>query len=106
MSSATLIPPVFDINKSEAFYVSATISYVLAVVAVALRFWSRKLMKARIWVDDWVVALALVRYQDRVYNSDCSLGADFPISSSLLGSSSVQPFVSWPRPVKGPLIGC
>lgn len=80
MSSATLIPSVFDINKSEApqFYISATISYVFAVAAVALRFWARKLMKARIWVDDWVVALALVRYQDPVYNPDWILGANFP----------------------------
>ena len=38
----------------------AIVTYVLAVVAVALRFWARRLMKAQIWVDDWTAAVALV----------------------------------------------
>ncbi|CAD6578263.1 MAG: hypothetical protein ASARMPRED_008661 [Alectoria sarmentosa] len=38
----------------------AIVTYVLAVVAVALRFWARRLMKAQIWVDDWTAAVALL----------------------------------------------
>ena len=51
-----------DIHASRApqIYAAAITSYFLAVVAVALRFWARRLMKANIWVDDWSIAGALV----------------------------------------------
>lgn len=53
---------VVDVGKNEAhqFYAVAVTTYVLAVIAVSLRFWARRLMKAQIWVDDWIVAVALV----------------------------------------------
>lgn len=54
MSSSAPVPAVFDTTSSEApqFYVAAIISYIFATVAVALRLWARKLMKAQVWVDD------------------------------------------------------
>lgn len=62
MSLIPPYPPLFNIYESKApqCYAAAITTYVIAVVAVALRFWARKLMKAGIWVDDWTAAVALV----------------------------------------------
>lgn len=62
MSSIPLIPPGLDIYESKApqCYAAAIATYLFAVIAVALRFWARRLMKAEIWVDDWTAAAALV----------------------------------------------
>ena len=62
MSPTSLSARGVDIHESKApqFYAAAITSYVLAVAAVALRFWARKLMKTELWVDDWTVAGALV----------------------------------------------
>ena len=53
-------------------------------------------MKAQVWVDDWIVAFALVRCQDEAHRLDRSPGANFLMSSSLLGTSLVQSYVSLP----------
>lgn len=70
MPSIASVPPAVQVYNREApqssyqsapeLYAVAIITYFLAVVAVASRFWARRLMKAQIWVDDWTVAVALV----------------------------------------------
>lgn len=66
MSSIAPIPPTVTNYRREVphlvaqFYAVGIVTYVFAVVAVLLRFWARRLMKAQIWVDDWIVAVALV----------------------------------------------
>ena len=67
MSSSTPYPPLVNIYESKApqCYAAAIATYIIAVIAVALRFWARKLMKAGIWVDDWTAAVALVGYPNR-----------------------------------------
>lgn len=62
MSSPPRVAPDIDVHEGKAprFYAAAATSYVLAVAAVALRFWARKLMKTKLLADDWAVAVALV----------------------------------------------
>ena len=62
MFSVARTSQVADNGKDQAhrFFAVAVTTYVLAVIAVSLRFWARRLMKAQTWVDDWIVALALV----------------------------------------------
>ena len=38
----------------------------LSVVAVLLRFVSRRLARSRLWWDDWLTVVALVRYRSRI----------------------------------------
>ena len=66
MSSTTPIPPGVHIHASRQpeLYAADITTYVLAVIAIALRFWARKLMKTKLWWDDWIIAGALVRSQD------------------------------------------
>lgn len=70
MSSTIKFDQDGDVHASDApqFYAAAITSYILAVAAVTLRFWSRKLMRTRLWVDDWSIAGALVRSQKRIHN--------------------------------------
>ena len=62
---------VRDVNvytsNAPRVYAAAITSYSLAVAAVALRFWARKLMSTRLWVDDCAIAGALVRSQNRIH---------------------------------------
>ena len=60
--------PNVHASNAHGFYAAAITSYIIAVAAVALRFWARKLMSTRLWVDDWTVAGALVRSQNRIHN--------------------------------------
>ena len=48
-------------DKSVTLVTSLTISLVLAVAAVVLRFISRRLCKAKIQADDFLIVVALVR---------------------------------------------
>ena len=59
-----------DVHARNAprFYAAAITTYILAVAAVVLRFWARKLMSTRLWVDDWAIAGALVRSQNRIHS--------------------------------------
>ena len=70
MSSTLKFDPNVNGNASNApqLYAAAITSYILAVAAVALRFWSRRLMRTRLWVDDWTIAGALVRLQTWIHN--------------------------------------
>lgn len=40
---------------------------ILAIMAVALRFLSRKLSRAGFWWDDWVIVMALARFSILLY---------------------------------------
>jgi len=55
-------PPGLNIHESRQpqLYAASTITFVLAVLAVCLRFLSRKLLKAGYWLDDWLSVGALV----------------------------------------------
>ncbi|KAF2798691.1 hypothetical protein K505DRAFT_346385 [Melanomma pulvis-pyrius CBS 109.77] len=47
-------------SRQADLYAAVTITYVGALVAVALRFWSRKLKGTMYWLDDWLIAAAQV----------------------------------------------
>ena len=62
-------PSVVDIHKTKApqLYAAAITTYVLAVIAVALRFSARRLNKKfGIGWDDWTVTVALVCFRNKV----------------------------------------
>ena len=62
MSAPFVVPPGMNIhdNRQAELYSSSITTWVLAVLAVALRLWARRLMKSRYWLDDWFAILALV----------------------------------------------
>ena len=47
----TQVPRILGVNIA---------TYVLAVIAVSLRFVSRRLVRSYLWWDDWLMVLALV----------------------------------------------
>ena len=61
--------PESDLNSSKAPLIlgTSTCLMVVSVVAVALRFLSRKLSGAGFWWDDWMCMIALVKYQCPVH---------------------------------------
>ena len=71
MSALPPPPPGLDIHASRqpSLYAAAIITYILAVVAVGLRFWSRKLTQSRYQLDDWLVAAAGVGIRSRHFRT-------------------------------------
>ena len=63
MSGLPPPPPDLDIHatRQPELYAAQLATYILAVIAVGLRFWARKLLKAGYWLDDWIAVAALVR---------------------------------------------
>ena len=57
------MPSTLSVEQHE-MYAVASITYIFVVIAVALRFWTRRLLKTQIWLDDWLVAAALVNFQE------------------------------------------
>ena len=51
-----------DLSESRqgSLYAADTVTYVFALTAVGLRFWSRRIKKIGFWLDDWLVLAALV----------------------------------------------
>ena len=49
-------------NLQPNLYAAVIITLTLAVAAVSLRFLARRLVKAPLWIDDWLALAALVRY--------------------------------------------
>jgi hypothetical protein len=47
-------------NLQPDLYAAVFVTLTLAVVAVALRFLARRLVRAPVWLDDWLALLALV----------------------------------------------
>lgn len=48
-------------SRQGSLYAADTVTYALAIVAVAFRFWSRRLKRAGLRADDWLILSALVR---------------------------------------------
>ena len=61
--STPKVPPGVNIHASKQgqLYAATIVTWSLAAIAVALRFWSRRLVKAGYWLDDWLALLVLVR---------------------------------------------
>ncbi|KAL6721256.1 hypothetical protein ACLMJK_000358 [Lecanora helva] len=61
MSALPPPPPGLDINESRRpeCLASSIVTWTLAIVAVALRFWARRLMKTKFWLDDWFAVASL-----------------------------------------------
>lgn len=47
-------------NKQPDMYSAVTIPLVLAITAVILRFYSRRVNRAQLWLDDWLMLPALL----------------------------------------------
>ena len=47
-------------TQQPSLYSATIATYLLASIAVSLRFWSRRLKGAGWWLDDWLVLVALV----------------------------------------------
>ncbi|CAD6588420.1 MAG: hypothetical protein ASARMPREDX12_003322 [Alectoria sarmentosa] len=86
MSSTAPISPVIDVrSKAAQFYAATITTYGLAVIAVVLRIWARRLMKAQIWVDDWLVAVALLIASGFFVHAVVWFHHDFGQPNELLG---------------------
>lgn len=62
MSEAMLSPPSgVNLNGNAQLLIAGAVfsTWVLAVIAVVLRFASRRIAKAGFWVDDWLMLPAL-----------------------------------------------
>jgi hypothetical protein len=59
-------------NLQPDIHAALTVTLILAITAVALRFLARRLVKASIMLDDWLTLVALVRYSSirKFSNSD------------------------------------
>jgi hypothetical protein len=49
-------------NLQPNLYAALIVTPILAIIAVALRFFARRLVHASMWLDDWLALVALVRY--------------------------------------------
>lgn len=49
-------------NLQPNLYAAVIITPLLAIIAVVLRFSARRLVRASMWLDDWLTLVALVRY--------------------------------------------
>lgn len=60
--SIPLPPKGLNIHESRQsqLYAAAITTYLLAVIAVCLRFWARRLLKVAFMLDDWLAAAATV----------------------------------------------
>ncbi|KAF2677641.1 hypothetical protein K458DRAFT_491699 [Lentithecium fluviatile CBS 122367] len=47
-------------SRQADLYAAVSITYAGALAAVGLRFWSRKIKGAKLWIDDWLIVLAQV----------------------------------------------
>ena len=58
----TTAQPTPDLSESyrPSLYAAAIITWILALIAVALRFTARRLTHLHLWYDDWLVVVALV----------------------------------------------
>jgi hypothetical protein len=49
-------------NLQPNLYTAVIVTLILAIIAVALRFFARRLVHTSMWLDDWLTLVALVRY--------------------------------------------
>jgi hypothetical protein len=59
-------PGYLEESRQGDLYAAATVPFFFAMVAVGLRFWSRKTMRTGWWLDDWLIFIALVSSDARV----------------------------------------
>ena len=67
MSAPPPPPPGLDIyaTRQPSIYAATIITCILALVAVGLRIWCRKLTKSGYGLDDWLVVVAGVGIRSR-----------------------------------------
>lgn len=65
-------------NLQPNLHAALIVTLILAVTAVILRFLARRLVKASIWLDDWLTLVALVRYSS-VQEFPSSVITSFPV---------------------------
>lgn len=53
-------PEYLTESKQADLYVADIVTYIAALISVLLRFQSRKMKAAKIWIDDWLIVAALV----------------------------------------------
>ena len=53
-------PTDLSASKGPQILAAVATTYVLATIAVILRFVSRRISKAQLWWDDWLIIIALV----------------------------------------------
>lgn len=58
--STTLSREYLAESRQASLYAAETITYFGALVAVELRFWSRRMKAAGFWIDDWLIVAAMV----------------------------------------------
>ena len=62
LSSAILTGKTFKMfYRSASLIITSSVMSCLAISAVALRFWAKKMRKIRIGADDWLLIIGLVR---------------------------------------------
>jgi hypothetical protein len=49
-------------NLQPNLYAAVIATPILAIIVVALRFISKRLVHSAMWLDDWLTLVALVRY--------------------------------------------
>lgn len=76
MSAPSLLQPGVNVHSTRRpqVYAAVIATYILAAIAISLRFWARKLLKTKLWLDDWIAAASLVRLQKTWDRGD--VGAD------------------------------
>lgn len=64
MAHMSLAPRGFDINEDKGPHLAriCSVMIVISAIAVVLRFLSRRVVKAPLLWDDWVILLAMVRH--------------------------------------------
>lgn len=77
-------------NLQPDIYAAVIITLILAVTAVALRFIARRLVKASIWLDDWLTLVALVRYSSIQEFHPSSIITSFQVYDSRFWHQYIQ----------------
>lgn len=83
--STPIVPPGVDIHASRKpqLYAATIVTWSLASIAVALRFWSRRLVKTKYWLDDWLalsaLAVATALFIDTLVWINAELGRHFEV---------------------------
>lgn len=47
-------------SRQPNIYAAEITTYAFALLAVSLRFWSRRIKAAGYWIDDWLILVAMV----------------------------------------------
>lgn len=91
------LPPIpeglnIHASRQSQLYSSTIITYCLAVIAVALRFWSRRLTRTRYFIDDWCVVVALFMATALAINTIIDTKKGLGLHFEILGPDFVTNF--------------